>query len=111
MSGVQILSEKILYNTIIPEGYVILGIVGVCVLLAGGITLISEGCNIGGSFCFVLVLASLALIVLGATSNKNSIKYIEYKVAIDESVSLVEFYDKYEILDQEGKIYTIKERN
>ena len=33
-----------------------------------------------------------------------------YKVAIDDSVSMNEFLDKYEILDQEGKIYTVKER-
>ncbi len=34
----------------------------------------------------------------------------EYKVTIDDSVSMNEFLDKYEILDQEGKIYTVKER-
>lgn len=34
----------------------------------------------------------------------------EYKVTIDDSVSMNEFYEKYEILDQEGKIYTVKER-
>lgn len=34
----------------------------------------------------------------------------EYKVTIDDSVSMNEFLDKYEILDQEGKIYTVRER-
>jgi hypothetical protein len=34
----------------------------------------------------------------------------ELKVTIDDSVSMNEFLDKYEILDQEGKIYTVKER-
>ena len=32
----------------------------------------------------------------------------KYKVTIDDTVSLTEFYEKYEIIDQEGKIYTIK---
>ena len=32
------------------------------------------------------------------------------KVTINDSVSMNEFLDKYEILDQEGKIYTVKER-
>lgn len=36
--------------------------------------------------------------------------YNTYKVTIEENVSLVEFNEKYEILDQEGDIYTIKER-
>jgi len=32
----------------------------------------------------------------------------EYKVTIDDTVSLNEFNEKYEITDQEGKIYTIR---
>lgn len=32
------------------------------------------------------------------------------KVTIDDTVSMSEFMDKYEILDQEGKIYTVRER-
>ena len=35
---------------------------------------------------------------------------ISYKVTISDEVPLNEFLDKYEIIDQDGKIYTIKER-
>lgn len=35
----------------------------------------------------------------------------QYKVTIDESVSMLEFNEKYEILDQEGRIYTVVERD
>lgn len=34
-----------------------------------------------------------------------------YKATIDDSVSMNEFLEKYEIISQEGKIYTIKEKN
>lgn len=34
----------------------------------------------------------------------------QYKVTISEEVNFVEFNEKYEIIDQEGKIYTIIER-
>ena len=34
----------------------------------------------------------------------------EYKVTISDDVSMNEFYEKYEIIDQEGSIYTIRER-
>ena len=34
-----------------------------------------------------------------------------YKVIISDTVSLNEFYDKYEVLEQDGKIFTIMERN
>lgn len=33
-----------------------------------------------------------------------------YKVIISDTVSLNEFYDKYEVLEQDGKIFTIMER-
>lgn len=49
-------------------------------------------------FCGVIVF----------TAPKKEI--VQYKVTIDETVSLVEFHKKYEIIDQEGKIYTIQER-
>ena len=34
----------------------------------------------------------------------------EYKVTISDSVSFNELYGKYEIVEQEGEIYTIRER-
>ena len=35
---------------------------------------------------------------------------VVHKVIVSDEVSLNEFYEKYEILDKEGKIYTITER-
>ena len=35
----------------------------------------------------------------------------KYEVLINEEVNLVEFYENYEIVRQEGKIYTIQERD
>lgn len=34
----------------------------------------------------------------------------QYKVTISDEVSLNEFNEQYEIIDQEGKIYTVRER-
>ena len=33
-----------------------------------------------------------------------------YEVIIDDSVSMTEFIEQYEIVDQRGEIFTIKER-
>lgn len=33
-----------------------------------------------------------------------------YKVTVEDSVSMNEFYEKYEVLSVDGKIYTIEER-
>jgi hypothetical protein len=34
----------------------------------------------------------------------------QYKVTIEESVSMTDFYEHYEVIDQEGKIFTVMER-
>ena len=33
-----------------------------------------------------------------------------YKVTISDEVKMNEFYEKYKVIDQEGKIYTVEER-
>lgn len=38
-------------------------------------------------------------------------EYNTYKVTISENVSMTEFYEKYEILDVDGQIYTVRERD
>lgn len=64
--------------------------------------------GIGFIICFITFFA---LGMIGDTTNYlKEYSYTEYKVTIDDSVSMDEFLDKYEIIDQEGKIYTIKER-
>lgn len=52
------------------------------------------------------------MIILGRSIKEDKSKLISttYQVTIDEEVNFVEFYKKYEIIDQEGQIYTIKEK-
>lgn len=64
-------------------------------LIVGGVTGIMLGGLVGG------------LAGLGASSE---IDYVKYQVTIDESVSFTEFDKHYMILDRDGQIYTIKER-
>ena len=40
----------------------------------------------------------------------NQIDYIEHEVLINDSVSLTEFNEKYEIVSQKGKIYVVREK-
>ena len=48
--------------------------------------------------------------IIGSLGEIPTAYETHYKVTIEDSVSMNEFLDKYEILDQEGKIYTVKER-
>lgn len=38
------------------------------------------------------------------------IKFIKYKVTVSEEVSMTEFFERYEIIDVDGAIYTIREK-
>ena len=110
MSGVEILAQEIIYNTFLPEWT--LGIWMALAIMFVGIM----------AFCFsedhpIVAFVSLGLAIgmaipcgLTDVDNKNNINYVEYKVTIDDSVSMNEFLNKYEILDQEGKIYTVREK-
>lgn len=110
MNGVEILSSETIYNTILPECWLAIG------LGLGFISIVlAVWCFISGqmecaSICVIAVICSVIVGSLGGTYSKTDINHIKYKVTIDDSVSMNEFLDKYEILDQEGKIYTAKER-
>lgn len=52
------------------------------------------------------------LVLFGVTTHKCFIKEPDtyYQVTLDEDVPYLEFTERYEIIEQEGKIYTIKEK-
>lgn len=43
--------------------------------------------------------------------DKNSVQYYQYQVVVSDEVKFNEFMEKYEILEQNGDIYTIQERD
>ena len=110
MNGVEILSSEIIYNTILPEYWIGIGFGCVIVFVIATVLCFANERIILGFICTALALGSVIVGVLGSTYSKTDISHIEYKVTIDDSVSMNEFLDKYEIIDQEGKIYTVKER-
>lgn len=61
---------------------------------------------IGILISLLLILIMVTLLSLG--NSAMSTKY--YEVTIDDSVNLNEFYDKYEIVGQKGKIFTIQKK-
>lgn len=52
------------------------------------------------------------LLGTGIAANSLPIEYeTRYKVAISDEVQMNDFLEKYEIVSQEGKIYTVRERD
>lgn len=117
MNGVEILSirevvTKYAFNWQ-PFWITVLIMIGICAII-GLITYLSNECEIG-------VVPSLALVGLffgviigypcGSIIFGTPIEYTtEYKVIISDEVNFNEFQEKYEIISQEGKIYTIEEK-
>lgn len=67
--------------------------------------------SLAGVIIFVIIFVlSFGLSLYSTKDCKPSGKYT-YKVTISENVKMNEFLDKYIIIKQEGKIYTIKERS
>jgi len=106
MEGLEILSV----SDAMPVGIsVLLGILCFAVIALSTYLLVDSIMEGSG----VEVITSLAFIGIGMFLSGVIVSEIFsptpiYKVLVDDSVSMKEFYDKYEILSVEGKIYTIK---
>lgn len=57
------------------------------------------------------ILAGLAVGIICYIQAMRPTGEYRYEVMIDESVSMTEFYERYDVIDQRGKIYKIKEKN
>lgn len=115
MQGIEILASKevvveVTYNWwlsgFIYLGFIIvMGIISYCISPNKKITGAIMGSAIGALFG-ILIWA----VVTAATEIPVAYE-TQYKTTISDNVSMIEFIEKYEILEQDGKIYTIKERN
>ena len=89
------------------------------IIIATGISLsilmiLIEGWDIGNIGVMVawMFIGVFTVPFTLADANPIPIKYeTHYQVIIDDSVSMNDFLDKYEIIDTEGKILTIRERD
>lgn len=111
MEGITILNQTIHEGSII-EPYFTIGLVS----LAIGIALVFCSIAINGKvwkwmFISTTCLAAFGMalcLIIGTFAPRDQIA--RYQVLIDDNVSLLEFNEQYKIVDQEGLIYTIEER-
>ena len=57
----------------------------------------------------IISLASLSSTLIIQSYSKPTGRY-KYKVTIDKSVSMIEVYEKYNVIEQDGKIWTIEDK-
>ena len=116
MTGVEILSSETIYETevfwwLIPLFAGIGLLVGLIIAIKNWIDFGFDGEDPHLIVTLVIVWAIVGFFATIITGHEtDTVDYIEYKITIDDSVSMNEFLDTYEILNQEDKIYTVKER-
>ena len=111
MTGVEILNE---YAVASPWAFswggfgitfgifVILGIIG---WIKYGGAAIAVLCTILG-----ILFGTLAGAVFGCAYPTGDDAITRYEVVVDDTVSMNDFYEKYEIIEQKGKILVVEER-
>lgn len=114
MEGVRILAENIIMSTqynFAWNGFTIfLYILAIYDVVITIIFVIDEDRTAFASIALAICL------ILGGTGIANYVgkeeiyDYTEYKVIVDDTVNMNEFMKKYEILDQDGEIYIVRER-
>ena len=109
MDGVLILNS---YESLTNFGSILLMSILCAWFLAAAIValfaLLKYGCDSWKEFA-IFVVCVVLFIVCGCLIPEDKYE-TRYQVTIDNSVSINEFQNKYEIIEVEGKIYTVRER-
>ena len=113
MPGVEILNTTIYYKDVLPTWAIIFIIsvlaIPMILIIIGKTFDIDSIFRYGIIFLAIGVLACVIVCLL-TCQPANTIDYIEHEAFIDDSVSFVEFNKKYNVIDQKGKIYIIREK-
>lgn len=116
MNGVEILAtEEIVANSIFNWSvfWIAFGII-FSIFIAFGIIIsvaLNDWSNIGTGVVLGLILSFIFSPMFGDTRRIPTEYETQYKVIISDEVSMNEFVEKYEIIEQEGRIYTVVERD
>lgn len=112
MEGVAVLSTETIMCSCTTMGIIsniLIGclILGVLILITGLILENFKAITTGGGLIAGSILISLCSIPIDlATQIPN---YNTYEVIVDDTVSMKDFTNTYEILEQRGEIYVVKE--
>lgn len=115
MTGIEILATKEIavdfaYNWI--AYFICFGIIlAICLLIGIVMSVASDDSSqfLVGLFTGIVV-GGICSIIAGALFETPIAFENQYKVTISDEVSMNEFTNKYEVIEQEGRIYTVREK-
>jgi hypothetical protein len=113
MQGVTILNE---FSSIVDRHWTTSTMIGFIITI-----LIVCFCNVLALSYFgdlgytVIILIVVVFSIFGINSiiyfTTEPVYETHYQVIVDDSTSVVDFLNRYEVLDQQGKIFIVKEKN
>lgn len=117
MNGVTILNEfEVVTKTVFSWesfwwGALIGVILGLIIAIMFGISEVEWSAFFVGVGMFCSILGLGCGIIGGWIAKPKPVEYeTRYEVSINETVSMQEFMDKYEIIETRGSIYTVREK-
>ena len=106
LKGIEILNESY-----IRKEFPLWILIFVVIFLAVGVTLFMIQANMKTNVIGILSLViCLICLVCGIIITKQPSNIKQYQVTISDDVSMVEFNERYDVIDVEGKIWTIVEK-
>ena len=108
LNGVEILSQEVIP---VMKSHYDWKIIAVTLLVA---MIVYNLASILFNEMIRLILAFFVVLIgmcIDCTTKDKVDEYIQYKVTISDDVNFVEFTERYEVLEQDDKIYTIRERD
>ena len=110
LEGITILNQVEIMDSpwwCIPVGALAAIVIGIIIMLILGV--ITEWHDASMYIGMIVAVLSMFGIWVAIGDSIPTGRY-EYHVTIDESVSLKEFYSQYNIVDQQGEIYIIEDK-
>ena len=110
IEGVTILSQSdVYYLTDIAVAHLFPGVIVAFLGLLTSLIFFENYYTKTGITLLLIGCTGLASLIAGFCMPQE-FSHIQYKVSVDEEVNLIDFTSQYEIINQEGLIFTIKEK-
>lgn len=110
MEGITILSQSDVYClTNIAVAHIFPGLIVAFLGLLASLIFFDNHFTKTGITLLLIGLVGFASLIAGFCIPQE-FSHIQYKVFVDEEVNLIDFTNQYKIINQEGLIFTIKEK-
>jgi len=109
LSQAEVVAEAIFNWKAFWIAFAVVGVIGIIISI---IALHDVGWDAVAIFAAVIVVVAGGLTgaMMGAVFEIPKTYETQYKVIISDEVQMNEFFEEYEIVDQDGKIYIIREK-